>query len=56
MSRRLIALLAGAGLVAAAALVWTSRYDGPKHTYDYAWALAGSPDGSEVFVMTCPKP
>jgi hypothetical protein len=27
MSRRLIALLAGAGLVAAAALVWTSRHD-----------------------------
>jgi outer membrane protein assembly factor BamB len=31
------------------ALLWSKRYDGPAHGYDYASALAVSSDGSKVF-------
>ena len=30
--------------------VWVSRYDGPAASYDDAWDLSVSPDGSRVFV------
>jgi hypothetical protein len=35
---------------AAGAQLWVSRYDGPAHAEDTAFATAASPDGSKVFV------
>jgi WD40 repeat protein len=30
--------------------LWASRYDGPQHSFDYAYDIGLSPDGTRVFV------